>query len=673
MKYAILLLLLFISFELEAKIHWADSVVAVSAHSVMKQYSPDQVLGEPSISSDFGFSECAWTVPTKTLNKSMQWITVSFKEPINAKTVFVHESFYPGSIFKIELLNETMDKAQVVYQNGNPRPMAEKGYIFKQEISASSFPVKYLKLHLNNYKFSNYQKAQIDAIGISDEETDYFVDINIPKNLNFPEYPENLGENINSKYAEVTVVISPDGNTLYFSRKGHPENMEKDASSKAQDIWFATKDSSGNFSKAKNIGAPLNNLAPNSPISAGTDGKSLILMNSYNEDGTQSSGFSISYLEDKNWSFPKTLNIENYYNLYDYASFSMGADGKTLILSIEREDSHGHTDLYVSFLQDNGVWSEPKNLGDILNTATKDETPFLASDNETLYFSSAGHPGHGMNDIFMTRRLDDTWQHWTKPINLGSVINTSGWDSFFTIPASGEYAYFVSSFQSLGREDIFKIKLPDELKPRTVTLIAGRVLDAKTGKPINAKIVYQELPSGKELGQARSGLSDGKYKIVLPGGKKYAFLAEAEGYVAVNQYIDLRESYIYNEIDRDIELVPFEKGQTVRMNNIFFETAKYELLEDSFAELDRVVELLNKNPNLKILIEGHTDSVGDNNSNLALSKDRALSVYNYLINKGIEKLRLEVKGYGEKKPIANNSSDEGRKQNRRVQFKILEM
>ncbi len=673
MKYLIFLILVLTSTHLQAKIQWADSVIAVSSNTSFNQFSPNQVLGEPSVTSEFGLSECAWTIPPKTLNKSQQWIIVSFEEAIVAKSIFIHENFYPGAIFKIELLNKAMDRADVIYQNGNPRPLAEKGQMFKQSIQASNFPVKYLKLHLNNYQFSNFQKAQIDAIGISDIDEDYFVDINLPDNLEFPEYPINLGEKINSKYSEVTVVISPDGNTLYFSRKGHPDNMEKDQGSKSQDIWYSELDSTGNFSEAKNIGAPINNIAPNSPISAGTDGKSLILMNQYNKDGSQSMGFSISYLDGKTWSFPEPIEIENYYNRYDYASFSMGADGKTLILSIERDDSQGQTDLYVSFLGDNNIWSAPKNLGKTLNTAAPEDTPFLASDNETLYFASSGHPGYGMHDIFMTRRLDDTWENWSTPVNLGSVINTSGWDSFFTIPASGEYAYFVSSYQSLGRDDIFKIKLPDALKPKTVTLIAGNVLDAKTGKAVSAKIVYQELPSGKELGQARSDKQTGEYKIVLPGGKKYAFLAEAEGYVAVNQFIDLRDSYKYNEIARNIELVPLEKGQTVRMNNIFFETAKYELLEDSYVELNRVVELLNQNPKLHILIEGHTDNVGDNSSNKILSGNRANAVFEYLTNRGIDKSRLKVKGYGESKPISDNSTEEGRKQNRRVQFKILEM
>ncbi len=673
MKYFILLFILCLQLESNATVHWAKSVVAVSANSTGRQSGPEQVLGEPNICSDFGFSECAWTIPAKTLNKSLQWIIVSFDTAIVARTIFVNESFFPGSIFKIEILNEDKTRAEIVYQNGNPMPLSEEGQMFRLAITPSGFQTKYLKLYLNNYKYSNYQHAQIDAIGISDEDENYFVDINLPKDIEFPEYPQNLGENINSKYSEVTVVISPDGQTLYFSRKGHPENMEKDVVKKSQDIWYSELDSNGAFTKAKNIGKPINNLDPNSPISAGTDGKSLYLLNRYRPDGTLTSGFSKSYLEGEKWSYPEALDIKNYYNRYEYASFSMGADGKTLILSIQRDDSRGNTDLYVSFLQSDGIWSEPKNLGDMLNTAAKEDTPFLASDNETLYFASAGHPGYGMNDIFMTRRLDDTWQNWSKPVNLGPVINTSGWDSFFTIPASGEYAYFVSSYQSLGKEDIFKIKLPEALKPKTVTLVAGKVHDAKTGKPISAKIVYQELPSGKELGQARSNQISGDYKIVLPRGKKYAFLAEAEGYIAVNQFIDLRDSYQYSEISRDLELVPIEKGQTIRMNNIFFETAKFDLLEDSFAELDGISDLLKKNPKLKIVIEGHTDSVGDDNSNLILSEERANAVYNYLVEKGINKNRLKVKGYGEKKPVAGNDTEAGKKQNRRVQFKILGM
>jgi hypothetical protein len=347
MSKVILIFLCILSVSLEAKIQWADSVVAVSASTVTKEGSPFQVLGEPSICSDFGRSECAWSIPAKTLNKSLHWIVVSFDTAIYVKTIFVHENFFPGAISKIELLDATMSRADIAYQNGNPVPLSEKGQIFKQSVTSSNFPVKFLKLYVNNYNFSSYQAGQIDAIGISAEDEDYYVDINLPKDLNFPEYPQNLGEAVNSPYSEVTVVIAPDGKTLYFSRKAHPQNIEGDKAMSSQDIWYSEIDSVGHFLPAKNIGSPLNNSEPNFPISSGTDGKSLIVANKYQEDGTVSTGFSKSYYDGKQWSFPESFSVTNYYNLDKRGSYSMGADGKTFILSIKREDSFGNKDLYV--------------------------------------------------------------------------------------------------------------------------------------------------------------------------------------------------------------------------------------------------------------------------------------------------------------------------------------
>ena len=272
--------------------------------------------------------------------------------------------------------------------------------------------------------------------------------------------------------------------------------------------------------------------------------------------------------------------------------------------------------------------------------------------------------------MFVSRRLDSTWTNSSEPVNLGPQLNTSGWDAYYTIPASGEYAYFVSTTNSYGQEDIFRVKLPESLKPKPVVLISGRVLDANNN-PVDAKIIYETLPNGKEAGIARSDPKTGEYKIALPAGAKYGFLAEAQGFIAINENLDLQNIKYYREITRDLHLVPIEQGQTIRINNIFFEFGKYELLEDSYAELNRIVGFLKDNPNISIQINGHTDNVGIPKSNLILSKKRAEAVEDYLISKGINNTRLNVKGYGQTKPIEKNNTEEGRSRTRRVEFVIL--
>ena len=174
----------------------------------------------------------------------------------------------------------------------------------------------------------------------------------------------------------------------------------------------------------------------------------------------------------------------------------------------------------------------------------------------------------------MTKRLDDSWTKWAPLVNMGPKLNSPGWDSYFTIPASGDYAYFVSSRSGEGQEDIFRIKLPELAKPDPVALISGQVLNSKTNAPISARITYESLPEGKELGVARSEPVNGDYKIVLPFGKKYGFSAKAKGYYAVSEFVDLTGMKEYGELNKNLYLAPIEVNQIVRLNNIFFESGK---------------------------------------------------------------------------------------------------
>ena len=310
-------------------------------------------------------------------------------------------------------------------------------------------------------------------------------------------------------------------------------------------------------------------------------------------------------------------------------------------------------------------------MGVQINTASSEIAPYLAADMTTLYFSTDGRPGYGNTDLFISRRLDESWTNWSEPLNLGPKFNTSGWDAYFTIPASGDYAYYVSTNNSIGKEDIFKIKLPDALKPKIVALVSGRVLNAKNYSPIDAEIIYEMLGNNVEAGIARSNPETGEYQIALPAGQNYGFLAKAKDYLSVNENLDLRKVDYYQEIYRDLYLVPVKKGATLRINNIFFEFSKYELLPESFPELNRLAEFMKANTEYKVEIAGHTDDVGAAGVNNALSQNRAKAVAAYLIQAGIDPKRIKTKGYGKSKPIAPNDTEENRAKNRRVEFILL--
>ncbi|BDS13331.1 OmpA family protein [Aureispira anguillae] len=495
-------------------------------------------------------------------------------------------------------------------------------------------------------------------------EIDYIKVNKHPSALDIVENAEQVGERvklgpaINSNYSELSPIISADGQTMYVCRSGHPDNIA------GNDIWVTTLNEDKEWSKLKNIGYPLNNEGHNFVVSVAPDNNSLILANRYRADGTAgSNGLSISYRTAQGWSIPEALEIDNFYNNDKFVAYFLCADNKTLILSVQRKDSYGHKDLYVSFRKENGIWSVPLNMGKQINSFENEVNPFVAADGKTLYFASQGHPGYGHHDLFVAKRLDETWTNWTKPQNLGPKINTPYNDFSFYLDAEGEYAYLGS------KGDIWRIENPE--KPEPIVLIKGRVFNAKTKEPMSALIEYQDLLAKNKLGNATSDPVSGAYQIVLPAGKKYGYQAAKNGFYAVSNFVDLVHLEKYGEKNIDIYLTPIEKGEVVRLNNIFFEFNKAIFKQESYAELERLYYLMEQQQELKIEISGHTDDKGGADYNLELSQKRANAVMQYLLDKGINADRLQAVGYGEQKPLLKNSSDSNRSINRRVEFKVL--
>lgn len=493
--------------------------------------------------------------------------------------------------------------------------------------------------------------------------TEHPFSINVVKefdpNLKMVKLPETVSS---PNIEETNPVISADGTILYFDRKDNPSNIE----TPKDDIWYSIKDKNGKWTEAKNIGRPLNNRDNNFVISSSPDNNTLLLGNKYATDGVSSNGGGVSIAKKgrSGWEIPKDVVIEDFINTNNYVGYFLSNDNKNLLMTVERPGGLGQKDIYVSFVKDDGTFSKPKSLGNVVNTFDDEANPFLASDGKTLYFASKGHPGYGYFDLFVTKRLDDTWTNWSKPENLGKIINSSGYELSIFLSAKGDKAY-------VGRErDIWEID--NTVKQDPVALVKGKVYDSKTKKVMSAPIVYNALKTNKELGTAVSDPSTGSYSIVLPYGEKYSFMAEKEGYYAVTQNVDLSDLKEYKEIEVDLYLNPIEKGEIIRLNNIFFASGKYELLAESYGELDKLLQVLKSNSKMKIEISGHTDAVGADADNLTLSNNRANAVMNYLLGKGIAKDRLSAKGYGETKFIATNDTDEGKQLNRRVEFVILE-
>lgn len=503
----------------------------------------------------------------------------------------------------------------------------------------------------------NKMKIEVDKIKI----TLYPTRINVAQKLEVVGEKIKLSSAINTdNCSELSPITSTDETILYCVRK-----TCKDNSIANDDVWVSYKDKEGNWSTLQRLPGQFNNAGNNFVVTLSPDDNSLFVANTYKPDGSvKGQGISVSNRTENGWELPKEIKIDGFKNTNEYVAYCVSPDNKTLLLSIENEEGLGEKDLFVSFKKTDETWSHPMNLGTTINTTLDETKPFLASDGKTLYFSSNGHPTYGYHDIFVTKRLDDSWINWSEPLNLGLSVNTGGSDLGYHINAKGDKAYISSG------GDIYVIDNP--VRPEAVTVVKGKVYNQKTNELISANIIYSNLINDEELGIAISNPANGEYKIALPRGKAYSFLAEKEGFYSVTENIDLTNLEEYQEINKDLYLSPVEVGQTVRLNNIFFVFGKADLKDESKYELDRLYSVLHSTPSLKIVIQGHTDNTGDDNFNQTLSEDRAKAVYEYLLSKGISANQILYKGFGETKPVKDNHTEQGRAYNRRVEFVVLE-
>ena len=660
------------------EIQWASGVSFQFNNFSENEYSAQNVLAAPDAQPYGEMSKNAFRLNAES---GYGTFTLYYAKPQVVSQVMVVENYLPGRVSRI-ILFDTDDKAFTVYESAgqkNNKSFDVLSVVFEK----TPYLVQKVAVHLNTY--TNTGWAQIDAVGICEEA---FTGEIIPgltasstssssEEIIFLAEKERLGDNVNTKYLETKPVISPDGLRLYFARKNAPENIGGKRDD--QDIYVSDL-IGGEWTYAHNVGKPLNDKLPNGICSVSPDGNTLTVINAYHDDGHVEDGVSVSRKTASGWSFPRKQEIEDYHNLSEYQDYFVSNSGNVLISAVQRKDSRGDQDLYVSFRTGEDSWSKPKNMGSAINTPKVEFAPFLASDNKTLYFASNGHRGFGESDIFYSRRMDDTWTNWSVPENIGKSINSFGWDAYYTISAKGDYAYFISTAGALNKvdfnptdEDIFRISLSKEAKPDPVVLVKGKVINSKTRQPIEADIFYERLPENDDKGIATSDPVNGDYKIVLPAGKRYGFRAEAKGYIAVSQNEDFSAVTEYKEITRDLELTPIKVGETVQLNNLFFVQSKAEILPDSEPELERLLKLMNDNLTMAVELGGHTDNQGNSAANLQLSEERALSIVKYLIENGVDKKRLEFKGYGGTKPIASNANAESRQKNRRVEIKILKL
>ena len=437
-----------------------------------------------------------------------------------------------------------------------------------------------------------------------------------------------------------------------------------------RDRFYIAHHSDSAWRKALNLGPPINTHGNEGALTLSPDGKYLFFAACNRDDGLGSCDIYWARRQGKSWSEPENLGpVVNSPQWDSQPTFS--SDGKTLYFASKRRGGKGSSDIWKTELQSDEQWSIPVNLGDSINTRAEEMAPFIHPDDQTLYFSSRGHPGLGGFDLYFTRK--DIKGQWHRPVNMGYPINTHADELTLVVNAKGDLAYISSDIPGgKGRQDIYQFPLYKEARPLLTTYFKGIVYDVETNEKLEARFELIDLATSKICAQAWSDRVTGGFLLVLPTEKNYALNVSKDGYLFYSDNFFLTGTNSKGKpFIKNIPLKPIKIGESVILKNIFFDTDLYVLKDESLAELQKLLELLRKNPKLKIVINGHTDNVGSAEHNLELSKNRAKAVYEFLIQHEISKIRLSYAGFGFTQPIDVNTTEQGRANNRRTEFKVV--
>lgn len=482
-----------------------------------------------------------------------------------------------------------------------------------------------------------------------------------------PFKPVNIGEAVNTINDEFINAIAADGLTLFFTGR-----QNKTRSRAADDDFYVAfrQSDTSSWQPAQKLGPPINTPGNEGALSISPDGRYLFFAGCQWPDGYGSCDIYASQLSGGRADEP--FNLGPMINSGDWESQpSLSSDGRTLYFSSTRAGGFGQSDIYRAYLHDDDSWSKPENLGHVINTTGSEMSPFIHPDGQTLYFSSDRHVGMGGIDLFMTQT--DSLGNWTEPVNLGYPVNTPGDEINIVVNVAGIRAYIsADQFGGYGGYDIFEFDMPPEIRPFPASYMKGVIVDAITKKPLEARFSLIDLDTQKEIVRSFSDKATGTFLVCIPANREYALNVSKENYLFYSENISI--SGIKTDIKPhliNIALNPIVEGKAIVLRNIFFKSGEFDLQDESLAELNLLCKFLNENPKIKIEISGHTDNIGSESYNLELSENRAKAVFDYLVQSGIASDRLEYRGYGYSKPLAENDSEAHRAQNRRTEVKVL--
>lgn len=471
--------------------------------------------------------------------------------------------------------------------------------------------------------------------------------------------PLNLGDSINTALNEYLPALTADDQTLIYTRKNGKSG---------EDFFISRKSADGQWGKSSLLPPPLNSDGNEGAHCLSADGRTIYFTACYRDDSRGGCDIYISKLTDAGWSLPENLGL-TINTAHWETQPSISFDGKTLYFVSNRPGGFGGSDIWMSRKTARGDWGKPENMGPYINSSKDEISPFIHYDDQTLYFASEGMAGMGRLDLYLSKRQADG--EFGPARNLGYPINTEKDESSLFVNMSGTMALFSSeSGDSRGENDIYYFEIPDEIKPEKAIYVKGRLIDAESRRPISGKIEIVDLNSGELVFREITFPSDGAFLVSLPAGKDFAFNASRQGYLFYSENITI-DPERGNSQEFEIALQPIKAGNEVVLRNIFYQSNSAAIEDKSLVEMRKLQEFLALNPQLQIEIQGHTDNQGAKVYNLELSTQRAKNVYEALLRFGINPKQLTYKGYGDSKPLSSNETEEGRRINRRTQFKVV--
>lgn len=670
-----ILILIFLSTQgISQHVNWAT--VVLDAKKVQNEYennSFELALGTSSDSSSYNrtdlkhnlYADGYIILPHK--NKNLQ-VDFGFKKPTIANKVFIGGLLNDGVIKKCVLLLKN-NRFKTIYVGAKSTELNKH---FSERITFPLETVYGIRLHIDHTKAQGWNLLKgIGVYKTNGQDTNFFKpDLFDPNMVDVKR--EKLENGVNTlKCSEFNPKLTSDGRKLFFVRDCSDKK-------KQQQIWMS-EGSKDNWNAPTELGKPLNNNGHNYVVSTALDTKVIYVGNVYSDKAeVVGPGLSKSIWseERKEWGIPEKIELPAMLNNNEMENYFVSPDQQAIIVAMERPDGFGDMDLYVSLYNKyKRAWEDPVNLGPQINSELIEDFPYLSFDDHNLFFSSTGRIGFGGHDVYVAKRLDNTWQKWSKPLNLGPYINSKMDDFGYTVSSSGDVAYLssVNIEGEIHNVDVFQIKLPTNLRQPALTVIEGKIANENNGLPIVATIKLKNLTKNGMYQPLLSSNREGRFTEILQHGGDYEIEIEAPRFFKIIDRLSLLEESQKGTLLKTYKMKPYlDSGQVAVLKNIQFKYSSTEFTPESSPALEELYKILVEQKNMIVEIGGHSDDKGSDTFNLKLSKWRAAAVVDFLLKKGIRPWRLKSVGFGETAPLASNDSDEGRALNRRVEMLILE-